>query len=81
MIKKEYNWMKEHFFFCVAFKCTALAITKTFDFLSVIWLAPLKKFFWLNVINEHHREYSAMAKLQLRLSVLRGPWKIVNEDS
>ena len=69
--------MKEHFFFCVAFKCTDLVITKTFDFLSVIWFGTLKKFFWLNVINEHCREYSAMTKLQVRLSVLSGPWNIV----
>ena len=54
---------------------------KRLIFSQLFDLAPLKKFFWLNVINEHRREYSAMAKLQLGLSVLSGPWKIVNEDS
>ena len=66
MIKKRVLLNEKKFFFCVAFKCTDVAITKTFDFLSVI----LEKFFWLSEINEHYREYSAMTKLQVRLSVL-----------
>ena len=55
--------MKEHFFFCVASKCTDLVILKRLIFSQLFDLAPLKKFFWLSVINEHHREYmySAMA--------------------
>ena len=41
MIKKRVLLNEKKFFFCVAFKCTDVAITKTFDFLSVI----LEKFF------------------------------------
>ena len=68
--------MKEPFLFLRSNQMYRFGYHQTFDFLSVI-LSPLEKFFWLSVINEQHREYSAMTKLQVRLSVLSGPWNIV----